>query len=82
MTVPCDKGEILTEIKDDVKQIHAVVTAIATQNERITTLEVKSIDHEGRMRHVERLPVRAFFSVLTIAASIFTLWVSHKFLGG
>ena len=82
MTVPCDKGPILIEIKEDIKQIHAVVTAIATQNERITTLEVKSIDHESRMRHVERLPVRAFFASLTVGASIFTLWVSHKFLGG
>lgn len=78
MTTPCDKGPILNEIKEDIKSIHKVVTDIALQNQRITTLEGTTLDHEGRIRRIERTPIRVLYWVAGIVAMVIGGYLTHR----
>ena len=73
MSIPCDKGPILSEIREDVKQIHTVVTTIATQNERIVMLENKADDYEGRLRRLE--PLKMLYWVGGIGTPVLLGWL-------
>lgn len=81
MTTPCDKGPMLERMENKLESIHNVVTDIALQNQRITTLETASVDHEGRIRKIEKTPIRVLYWIAGIAATVIGGFFTHRLWG-
>lgn len=81
MTTPCTKEDVIDRIANTVESIHTVVTDIAVQNGRITTLETTSTDHETRIRKIEKTPLRLLYWVGGILATVIAGFFTHRFWG-
>jgi hypothetical protein len=94
MTTPCDKGPLLNEILhnihrqgDSLDEIGQTLKAVAVQGERVSALEKKTEDHEGRLRVVEDRPMRKaaklFKWIGAVSGSVVGAWtIYHLGFGG
>lgn len=72
----CDKGPLIEQLREDSKETHKkldkvidVLSAVAVQGERVTTLEKKTDDQEARIRTLE--PLLLVIKIVKWAAGIF-----------
>ena len=81
MTIPCEQKEAIGKIGETVESIHLMVTEIAIQNQRIGAVELTVVDHETRVRKIEKTPIRIFWSMLGLISTILTAWATHSLWG-
>ena len=81
MTYPCEQKDAINRIGETVESIHTVVLDLAIQNQRLTTVEAIAIDHESRIRKIEKTPLRVIYWVAAIVATIVSGFFTHKFWG-
>ena len=81
MTEPCTQEENIIRIGRKVDEIHDVVVDIRLQNQRIETLEDTNNDHEGRIRKIEKTPIRVLWGAAGLSGTIIAAWVTRALWG-
>ena len=81
MTEPCTQEENIIRIGRKVDEIHDVVVDIRLQNQRIETLEDTNNDHEGRIRKIEKTPIRVLWGAAWLSGTIIAAWVTRALWG-
>ena len=87
MTTPCDKAPLIDLIIEDNKETHKkldkvidVLSAVAVQGERVTTLEKKAEDIENRLRKLE--PLRFLFPIFkwlsVVGGVVASAWATYR----
>ena len=85
MTVPCDKqpmfdvlitGQSTTNKKLD--NIQETLTLLAVQGEKVSALEKKSLDIEGRVRKIEDQPRKFLVWCGGVISVVVAAWVTYQ----
>lgn len=81
MTDPCTKSEVIERIDKKLDTLIDLQIDNATIHQQLIIQSEKIDDHEGRIRRIEKTPIRVLYWIAGIAATVIGGFFMHSLWG-